>query len=96
MELYEASRYGLLERIPTLLTSVSVDAADAVSIQFLKWLTAAKANPYLYVHPAEEHLQDLNVLHHYCCLCYVQRIHFDNVAVCLYVVDPPPPPKNKG
>ena len=33
MELLEASFYGLLERIPTLLTSVSVDTANAVSIR---------------------------------------------------------------
>ena len=32
MELHEASTYGLLERIPVLLTSVSIDAADAVSM----------------------------------------------------------------
>ena len=32
MELYEASYYGLLERIPVLLTTVNVDAVNAVSM----------------------------------------------------------------
>ena len=32
VELHEASRYGLLERIAVLLASVSVDAAGAVSM----------------------------------------------------------------
>ena len=44
VELHEASTYGLLERIPVLLTSVSVDAADAVSMtgfSILKWLSGS-------------------------------------------------------
>ena len=54
MELLEASYYGLLERIPTLLTSVSVDVADAVSMsdcpisEVVEWFIA-RANPHLYV-----------------------------------------------
>ena len=32
MELYEASYYGLLERNPVLLTTVNVDAVNAVSM----------------------------------------------------------------
>ena len=44
MELYEASYYGLLERIPTLLTSVSVDAANAVSMKSV----TARTNPDLW------------------------------------------------
>ena len=34
MELYEASQYGLLERIPVLLTSVSVNATNSVSTRY--------------------------------------------------------------
>ena len=54
MELHEASRYGLLERIPTLLISVSVDAADAVSMsdfpisEVLEWFIG-RAYPDLLV-----------------------------------------------
>ena len=54
MELCEASQYGLLERIPTLLTSVSIDAAGAVSMsdfpisEVVEWFIA-RAYPDLYV-----------------------------------------------
>ena len=33
MELHEAAFYGLLERIPVLLTNVHIDAADSVSMR---------------------------------------------------------------
>ena len=53
MELLEASRYDLLEGIPVLLTSVSVDVASAVSMS--DWLIA-RANPYLYVQLMNVHM----------------------------------------
>jgi len=33
VELYEASRYGVVEKIPTLLTTVSANTADSVSMR---------------------------------------------------------------
>ena len=61
MELYEASQYGLLERIPVLLTSVSVDAVDAVSMSDFpisdvdEWFIA-RASPDLYVQLMNVHM----------------------------------------
>ena len=59
MELLEASQYGLLERIPVLLTSVSVDAANAVRMsdfpisEVIEWFIA-RANPSSPVYTAYE------------------------------------------
>lgn len=52
MELHEAAFYGLLERIPVLLTSVHVDATDSVSMRSTVELyfpsPSSKGNPDLY------------------------------------------------
>lgn len=63
MELHEASYYGLLGRAPVLLTSVSVNAANAVSMtgfpisEVIEWFIA-RANPDLFVQLMNVHKND--------------------------------------
>ena len=74
MELHEAAFYGLAERIPALLTSVHVDAADSVSMRStveLYFLSpSSKGNSDLYVTTviitAKKEVKAMIVLHTPC------------------------------